>query len=248
MDRMRILLAGHDGVFLELVKTFLRNTGIELVWCREPDETLEIMHRMQPDIVYLSAKIAGGGLDCLKTIMKDDDLRKTPVIMVCSNESAEYKELCRDAGCAYVIRKPIGRQAFLSSVMSFIDVRKRTNARFDAQLEVEYEVLSQKPCSSRTVNIGIGGTFIEADNALPPGTLLSLKIHLPPDDRVLKCSAHVAWVNHRDAPTKTSLPPGMGVEFFGLSEENRALLSRYLHEEHITKLLDKPPARAQKTK
>lgn len=239
MERMRILLAGHDGVFLELVKTFLRNTGIELLSCRDPEETVDVMRRLHPDIVYLSAKIAGGGLECLRTIMNDDLLRKTPVIMVCSNESDEYKEKCRAAGCAYVIRKPIGRHAFLSSVMSFIDVRKRSNARFDAHLDVEYEVLSQAPCSSRTVNIGIGGTFIEAASSLPPGTLLSLKINLPPGDRVLRCRAHVAWVNHREAPTKSSLPPGMGVEFFGLSAENHALLSRYLHDEHIAKLLDK---------
>lgn len=247
MDKMSILLAGHDGVFLGLVKTFLRNTGIELLSCREPDETIEIMHRMQPDIVYLSAKIAGGGLDCLKAIMEDDTLRKTPVIMVCSNESDEYKERCRDAGCAYVIRKPLERQAFLSSVMSFIDVRKRTNARFDAHLALEYEVMSQKPRSSRTVNIGIGGAFIEAVDPLSPGTLLTLTLHLPPGDQVLRCSAHVAWVNHRDSPTKSSLPPGMGVEFFGLSEGNRALLSRYLHDEHIAKILDKHPERARKT-
>jgi len=237
MEKVRILLAGSDGVFLEQVKTYLRNTAVELLSCRKQEETLGIMHQMSPDIVYLSAKITGGGLECLRSIKENENLKRTPVVMICSNESEAFLENCREAGCECLIRKPLDRRAFLSSVMSFIQLDKRTNARFWTRVDVSYGVDSPDAYSSHSVNLGIGGIFIETVHAFPVGSVLMLRLLLPSSGEVIQCEAYVAWINHQDARIKPSLPPGMGLEFFGLAPEKVALLTHYLHEEYISKLL-----------
>jgi uncharacterized protein (TIGR02266 family) len=237
MEKIRILLAGSDGVFLEQVKTYLRNTGVELLSSRKQEETLGIMHQMAPDIVYLSAKIAGGGLECLRTIKQHENLKRTPVVMVCSNESEAFGEDCLEAGCECLLRKPLDRRDFLSSVLSFIQLEKRTNARFRTRVDVTYGADSPDSYSSHSVNIGIGGMFIETLHAFPVGTVLMIRFQLPSCGEDIECSAFVAWINHQDAPVKPSLPPGMGLEFFGLSPQKNALLTTFLHEEYISKLL-----------
>lgn len=237
MENIRILLAGSDGIFLEQVKTFLRNTGVELLSCRKQEEALGIMHQMNPDIVYLSARIAGGGLECLRSIKKNENLKRTPLVMVCTNESEAFQENCREAGCECLIRKPLDRRAFLSSVMSFIQLEKRTNARFRTHVDMAYGVDSPDSYCSRSINLGIGGMFVETVHSFPVGTVLMIRFTLPAGGEIIQCNAHVAWINHQDAPVKPSLPPGMGLEFFNLSAGNVALLTHYLHEEYISKLL-----------
>lgn len=237
MDKIRILLAGSDGVFLEQVKTYLRNTGVELLSCRKQEEILGIMHQMSPDIVYLSAKICGGALECLRTIKENENLKRTPVVMVCSNENEAFLKNCREAGCECLIRKPLDRRAFLSSVMSFIQLDKRSDARFRTRVDMSYGVDSPNEFFTSSVNLGIGGMFIESVHTFPTGSVLMIRFLLPSCGEVIHCNAYVAWINHQDKPVKPSLPPGMGLEFFGLAPEKVGLLTTYLHEEYISKLL-----------
>lgn len=243
MDTIKILLAGADSIFLEQVRIYLRNTGVELLSCRLQEETLGIMLQKAPDIVYLSDRIAGGGLECLRTIRESERLRRIPVVMVCSRESENFRENCRTAGCECLARKPLDRQTFLSSVMSFVQLDKRTDARFRIQVEVSFGVESTDTCRSRSVNLSMGGMFIESGQLFPVGTTLMMRFTLPSRPGDILCRATVAWLNLRDNPVKPSLPGGMGVEFFGLSPENSSRLSQFMHEEYISKLLTCSPAR-----
>lgn len=237
MENIRILLAGTDNTFTEQVRTFLRNTGIEIVSCRKPEETVGAMLQAPPEIVYLSAKIPGGALDCLRTIKEDERLKRIPVVMICSSESEDFRETCRTAGCECLVRKPLDRQTFLASVISFIQLEKRTNARFRIQLNVTFGSDSPITFRSRSVNLGMGGMFIETGHLFPIGTTLLLRFRLPSCEEAIECTANVAWINRRDKPAKPSLPGGMGLEFFGLALESISRLNQFVHEEYISKLL-----------
>ncbi len=243
MDNIRILLAGADGIFFAQVKTFLRNTGVELLSCHKKEETLGIMLHKNPDIVYLSAKIGGGGLECLLEIKEDERLSRIPVVMVCSNESEEFRETCRTAGCECLVRKPLDRQTFLSSVIGFIQLEKRTNARFRIQVDVTCGVDSPAEFRSRSVNLSLGGMFLETGRVFPVGTVLLVRFQLPSCEEAIQCTATVAWVNHRDAPVKPSLPGGVGLEFSGMTLADVSRLNQFMHEEYISKLLKCSPPR-----
>lgn len=68
MHDMKIMHVDNDGVFIEMVKNFLHNTGIKLMVCREYKPALETIRQERPDIVYLSSRKDGGCVECLRAI------------------------------------------------------------------------------------------------------------------------------------------------------------------------------------
>jgi uncharacterized protein (TIGR02266 family) len=236
MHDMKVMLVVNDGVFIEMVKYFLQNTGIKLMVCREYEQTLESVRQERPDIVYLSSRMDGGCVECLREIKGDPDIGHVPVVMIAAMPQEEYRQLCRESGCAYILKKPVDRRAFLSSVQSFIDPEKRDNVRFEAQLDVSYGFDAPDAVPARSVNISRGGIFVQTNEALPVDTILRLRVNLPNAPAPIETKARVAWVNRLGAVVKPALPPGMALEFLDRTPENTALISRYIHDKHIGKL------------
>jgi uncharacterized protein (TIGR02266 family) len=74
-------------------------------------------------------------------------------------------------------------------------------------------------------DLSLGGSFLKSELLLEPGETLVLEFSLPGDERLLKAHARVAWV--RRFP-KDGEMPGMGVEFLGMAQEDRAALEDVL--------------------
>lgn len=77
----------------------------------------------------------------------------------------------------------------------------------------------------KAADISAGGTFLKADLLLELGETLALEFRVPGVPRLMRAQARVAWV--RRFPEGDE-PAGMGVEFLAMSEEDRAVLLRYL--------------------
>jgi uncharacterized protein (TIGR02266 family) len=234
MEKMKILLAETDGTFIELLKTFLRGSDIEIVTCQRQDTVLEAVRQSNPTVVYLSANIAGDNLEYLRHIKQDSGTRHIPVVMICSRENADYQLRSSDSGCEYVLLKPVERKTFISSVQGFIDPTDRPNARKKTRLAVDYGFLAPAPFTFHSVDLGGGGMFVEIRNVFPVGTILSLRFHLPDTRMPIETKARVAWVNSPFEPLKPALPPGMGLEFIDLHAGHTALIEGYLHQENVT--------------
>ncbi len=234
MEKTKILLAETDGTFIELLKTFLRGSDIELVTCQRQETLLEAVRQSNPAVVYLSANIAGDNLEHLRHIKQDAGTRHTPIVMICSRENADYQIRCSDSGCEYVLLKPIERKTFISSVQGFIDPKDRPKARKKTRLAVDYGFLAPAPFTFHSADLGDGGMFVEIRNFFPVGTILSLRFHLPDIRIPIETKARVAWVNSPFEPLKPALPPGMGLEFVDLDSGHSALIAGYLHQDKVT--------------
>ncbi|MBI3182455.1 MAG: PilZ domain-containing protein [Myxococcales bacterium] len=77
-------------------------------------------------------------------------------------------------------------------------------------------------------DVSAGGCFLKSELLLESGEQLSLEFRVPGVPRLLRAEAKVAWV--RRFPDADQ-PPGMGVEFLAMTDEDRAVLSRYLEPE-----------------
>jgi uncharacterized protein (TIGR02266 family) len=80
-----------------------------------------------------------------------------------------------------------------------------------------------------SVNMSSGGVFIATKRVLEGGTLLFVEFRLPGSTKPITCKAKVAWVNDPEHMKSTSLPPGMGLQFFSLSLESLEELRTYLN-------------------
>jgi len=63
---------------------------------------------------------------------------------------------------------------------------------------------------------------------LPENTVLTLKFNLPNSAVLIYTHARVAWVNDPDDIKKSSLPPGMGLQFLTLSKEDMHTIQTFL--------------------
>ncbi|MDD2319626.1 MAG: response regulator [Geobacteraceae bacterium] len=230
MEKVKILLAETDCIFIELMKTFLRGSGFELVTCQKQDFLLETVRQANPAVVYLSANIAGSNLEYLRLIKQDDGTRKIPVVMICSKENKEYQLRSSASGCEYVLLKPLQRKTFFSSLYGFTDSTGLSNARLKTRLAVDYGFLTPAPFTFHSVDLGSRGMFVEIRNVLPVDTILSIRFHLPDIQTPIETSARVAWLNPPLDPAKPSLPPGMGLEFVDLDPEQAAIITGFIIE------------------
>jgi uncharacterized protein (TIGR02266 family) len=238
MIMLKILLADADRIFLELGKTFLRKTGVEVFTCMNGEEVLSIMRKERPDLVILSTHMQiSTGLECLRKIKRDESLKSIPVVVVSSTGKEEELEKCRIAGADDLLVKPVSRHTFMQTVNNLISLEKRINSRFETYIPVSYGFESPESFTSHAINLGTGGQFVEATTAFPVDTELEVKFMLPNTDVCIQCKARVAWVNRLGALVKPALPPGMGLKFLDLTQKDITAIQEYLRKELITPLL-----------
>jgi uncharacterized protein (TIGR02266 family) len=107
-------------------------------------------------------------------------------------------------------------------------LEKRPNARYLTRITIFYGLDPEELLSDYSINISSGGAFIETNRILPEGTVLTIRFNLPNTTGVIYTHARVAWVNDPDNIKKSSLPPGMGLQFLTLSMENIHAIRTYL--------------------
>ena len=91
-------------------------------------------------------------------------------------------------------------------------------------LSVELHLASESHFfSGLSGDISEGGVFVSTYRDLATGTPVDLEFSLPGSNRVVKAKGEVKW--HRSA--SEGAPPGVGIAFEELSEDDRRLIHRF---------------------
>ncbi len=107
---------------------------------------------------------------------------------------------------------------------------RRKFPRLNASVAIEYSVL-QKPQSTETAftkNISAGGICIIVYEEIKPGSILSLRLNLVDEHDYIDSRGRVAWVSEFCFDYDNRKCWDIGVEFIGISDEERARLSKYI--------------------
>jgi uncharacterized protein (TIGR02266 family) len=75
------------------------------------------------------------------------------------------------------------------------------------------------------VDLSAGGSFLRSELLLEQGENLQVEFRIPNLARPLRAQARVAWVRRFPEPGE---PPGMGVQFLSMADEDRRILTQYL--------------------
>jgi CheY-like chemotaxis protein len=124
----KILLVEDDPNDVELTLTALDENHLanEVVVARDGEEALDYLYRRgtytsreagNPSVVLLDLKLPKvDGLEVLKRIKDDPDLKKVPVVMLTS--SHEEQDLVRsyDSGVNAYVVKPVGFESFIEAI------------------------------------------------------------------------------------------------------------------------------------
>lgn len=123
-----IILAEDDEGHAKLIIKNLKRAGIRnnILHFKDGEETLDFLfkrgsgpHRVSGTAYLLLLDIRMpkvDGVEVLKEIKKDPELRKTPVIMVTTTDDPREVERCHRLGCSNYIAKPIDYDKFIEAI------------------------------------------------------------------------------------------------------------------------------------
>ncbi|GFO64969.1 response regulator [Geomonas paludis] len=224
----KVLLVDDVSMFLELEKDFLSLSAVDIFTARNGEEALAICRKEHPDLVIMDLHMpVMDGADCCRAIKKDPHL-SSPVIMVTSEGKEADRRLCLEAGCDDLLFKPLDRAIFLHAARKLLPAVDRRDRRGSCRFNVKFRAFGLT-LSGFSVNLSQNGLYLAADMELEQGTELELLFALPePSTAIIQTKGRIAWLNTSKARRKNSLPEGFGIQFIGISDEDRELIDRYV--------------------
>ena len=236
MGKPKILLVDDTRLMLELEKSFLKLSNVEVFTASNGVEALELVKKDPPDLIFMDMNMpAMDGISCCRLLKADPFLRAIPVVMLTTVGREDDRERAKEAGCDDYITKPIDRREFLEKARKYTAVVDRRELRVPCHFPVIF-LLGKSPVAAHAMDIGDGGVFLSTREQLAPDKRLSLAFYLSSaaDHPVLmQVEGQVAWLNEEENRVNTALPPGFGVEFMGLEEEETAVLKSFVDAERL---------------
>ena len=116
-----ILIVDDDREIIRLVRSYLENANFT-VWDASDGETaLQLLRRERPDLLILDLMLPQiDGLDIARYIRADNNLRKTPIIMLTARITDIDKILGLELGADDYITKPFNPQEVVARVRAVL--------------------------------------------------------------------------------------------------------------------------------
>ncbi len=123
-----ILIAEDDEGHAALIIKNLERAGINnrIIHFKDGQETLDFLffrgggpHREKGGCYLLLLDIrmpSADGVEVLRQIKEDKDLRKMPIIMVTTTDDPKEVEKCHDMGCSNYVTKPVDYDQFIGVI------------------------------------------------------------------------------------------------------------------------------------
>lgn len=220
--KKKILVLDDSPFMLTIIRDMLTKLNYDVTTVDNGNKACQEIESTRHDLIITDLNMpVMDGLEFTQKVRSYPERRFVPIIMLSSEMNNEKIAKARKMGVATFLNKP-PKEAQLKTMLQII-LSKRASPRIPAKLEVFYgqdEKLSGY-AASYSVNMSVGGLFLETDNPLTPGEKLNLRFSLPGNNHPISCQGRVAWATAPGSSDKSSHPAGMGIEFLDLAEENQ---------------------------
>lgn len=121
-SKFTVLIVDDIPVNIILLKTMLARTNVGILTAVNGEEAIEIVRKSRPQLVLLDIQMPlMNGMEVLKEIKSDPEIKDTAVIMVSAYTTAQDIEESMALGASGFIKKPIIMDTLLSSVTTELD-------------------------------------------------------------------------------------------------------------------------------
>jgi two-component system, cell cycle response regulator len=228
----KILLVDDTRLVLELEKSFLKVSDVEVITAGNGVEALAIIRKDPPDLVFMDMNMPEmDGISCCSVIKSDPFLSEIPVVMLTTAGREADRERAAKAGCNDYITKPIDRREFLDMARKYTEAVDRREPRIPCRIPVLF-LHGKSPVCGHALDLSDGGLFLATHELLRDGTPLNLALYLPSaSPRLMQVAGRVAWANPESKRLCPALPAGVGVQFLDLDEQETAQLKAFIEAE-----------------
>jgi two-component system, cell cycle response regulator len=228
----RILLVDDTKLVLELEKSFLKVSNVDVLTASNGLEALELIRKDPPNLVFMDMNMPEmDGISCCSTLKADPFLCEIPVVMLTTAGREGDRERALQAGCNDYLTKPIDRKEFLEKARKYTEAVDRRELRIPCLFPVLF-LMGKTPMSGHAMDLSDGGIFLATHEPARQDAALKLLFYLPAAaPLLLEVEGRVAWVNEEPKRVNAALPAGFGVEFLNLDEKEGAALKGLIQAE-----------------
>jgi two-component system cell cycle response regulator DivK len=116
-----ILVVEDDPLSMRLFSDVLRAHGYNVLKTGEGTTALELTRQYHPDLILMDIQLPGvSGLEIVKWIKEDDDLKAIPIVAVTGSAMKGDKARILGGGCEGYLAKPVALRRLLAVVEQFL--------------------------------------------------------------------------------------------------------------------------------
>jgi two-component system, cell cycle response regulator DivK len=117
-----VLIVEDNELNMKLFHDLLDAHGYRTLQTKDGMEALAMVRQHRPDLILMDIQLPEvSGLEVIKWIKEDDNLRSIPVVAVTAFAMKGDEEKMREGGCDAYIAKPISVGKFIETVKQFLD-------------------------------------------------------------------------------------------------------------------------------
>ena len=224
-----VIYADDNRTSLMYIGLLLKRFGFKVMPADSGLEVLKLMKLIEADVVVLEVHMQHmDGFAVLRHIKENKLISHIPVIMISADSRHETVESCRKLGCTNYLFKPLKVELLHNALQECFFSRKgisrkHLRALFHRKVivihrEIRYELFAE--------TLSVGGIYLRKGNPLPLGDTLDLTIPLTQGD-TLQLKGTIIYVKELLGDFLT-LPPGMAVQFTGMTAGEAMRLKKHL--------------------
>ena len=116
-----ILIVEDNKLNMKLFNDILQANGYETAQTLDGREAISLARKLHPDLILMDIQLPNiSGLEVVKMLKDDDDLKHIPVIAVTALAMKGDEKKIRDGGCEGYIAKPFSIPNFLDTINTFL--------------------------------------------------------------------------------------------------------------------------------
>lgn len=117
-----VLIVEDNELNMKLFHDLLDAHGYQTLQTKDGMEALAMVRQHRPDLILMDIQLPEvSGLEVIKWIKEDDNLRSIPVVAVTAFAMKGDEEKMREGGCDAYIAKPISVGKFIETVKQFLE-------------------------------------------------------------------------------------------------------------------------------
>ncbi len=117
----RILVAEDNQINQQVVKEFLKLSGVNVDIANDGKEALQLLERHRYDAILMDVHMPEmGGVEATESVRKQPQFKELPIIALTAGVTQEEREVCEAIGMNDFIAKPVNPEALIKTLCEWI--------------------------------------------------------------------------------------------------------------------------------